>query len=59
MGLDFIDLCQRDKWMKICLKSIKKIIEEEENKSSDKNAKSSFLLDQVNVTVTETQQWWY
>jgi hypothetical protein len=42
--------------MKICLKSIKKIIEEEKNKSSDKNAKSSFLLDQVNVTVTETQQ---
>ncbi len=59
MGLDLIDLCQRDKWMKICLKSIKKIIEEEKNKSSDKNAKSSFLLDQVNVTVTETQQWWY
>ena len=47
VGSDLIILSKSDERVKHCLESIKTIFEEEENKSSEHHAKSSFLLDQV------------
>ncbi|XP_046449151.1 uncharacterized protein LOC124197662 [Daphnia pulex] len=47
VGSDLILLSKSDDHVKHCFEAIHKIFEEEENKSSEHHAKSSFLLDQI------------
>lgn len=47
VGSDLILLSKSDDHVKHCFEAIHKIFEEEENKSPEHHAKSSFLLDQV------------
>lgn len=48
-GLQAINLCKRDKRMIVAVNSLMSLFQEELDKDSDQNAKSSFLLCQVIV----------